>query len=154
MIYYEGADGGKVRGAEIAFLVRRRDCHLALFGFARPTARAGRLQHSGSGYGFDGFRFEQSRESGVAHLCSVARGIDGRTVLARSAIAHSGAFRGDGGDDTPVREAIMQLVREGGLEMRSGQSITVTRLSLTRYRELREIRLFLEGWRPKKRCRC
>jgi DNA-binding GntR family transcriptional regulator len=29
--------------------------------------------------------------------------------------------------------------------MRSGQSITVTRLSLTRYRELREIRLFLEG---------
>ena len=50
-----------------------------------------------------------------------------------------------GVSDTPVREAIMQLVREGGLEMRSGQSITVTRLSLTRYRELREIRLFLEG---------
>ena len=50
-----------------------------------------------------------------------------------------------GVSDTPVREAIMQLVREGGLEMRSGQSITVTRLSLTRYRELREIRLLLEG---------
>jgi DNA-binding GntR family transcriptional regulator len=50
-----------------------------------------------------------------------------------------------GVSDTPVREAIMQLVREGGLEMRSGQSITVTRLSLSRYRELREIRLLLEG---------
>lgn len=50
-----------------------------------------------------------------------------------------------GVSDTPVREAIMQLVREGGLEMRSGQSITVTRLSLARYRELREIRLFLEA---------
>lgn len=50
-----------------------------------------------------------------------------------------------GVSDTPVREAIMQLVREGGLEMRSGQSITVARLSLTRYRELREIRLLLEG---------
>src|SRR6267142_3165462 len=61
-------------------------------------SRAGRLQHSGSRYGFDGFRFEQPREPGVAHLCSIARGIDGRTVLARSAIAHSGAFRGHGGE--------------------------------------------------------
>lgn len=46
---------------------------------------------------------------------------------------------------TPVREAIMQLVREGGLEMRSSQSITVARLSVSRYKELREVRLLLEG---------
>jgi len=50
-----------------------------------------------------------------------------------------------GVSDTPVREAIMQLVREGGLDMRSSQAITVTRLSLARYQELREIRLLLEG---------
>ena len=31
--------------------------------------------------------------------------------------------------DTPVREAMMQLVREGGLEMRSGQTINVVKLS-------------------------
>lgn len=46
---------------------------------------------------------------------------------------------------TPVREAIMQLVREGGLEMRSSQAITVTRLSVARYTQLREVRLLLEG---------
>jgi DNA-binding GntR family transcriptional regulator len=46
---------------------------------------------------------------------------------------------------TPVREAIMQLAREGGLEIRSSQPITVTNLSLSRYRELREVRLLLEG---------
>src|SRR5882724_983221 len=61
-------------------------------------SRTGRLQHSGSRYGFDGFRFEQPREPGIAHLWPVTRGLDGRTVLARSAIAHSGAFRGDGGE--------------------------------------------------------
>lgn len=47
--------------------------------------------------------------------------------------------------DTPVREAMMQLVREGGLEMRSGQTINVVKLSLARYLELREIRFLLEG---------
>lgn len=55
-----------------------------------------------------------------------------------------------GVSDTPVREAIMQLVREGGLEMRSGQSITVVRLSLSRYLELREIRFALEGMATEK----
>jgi DNA-binding GntR family transcriptional regulator len=50
-----------------------------------------------------------------------------------------------GVSDTPVREAVMQLVREGGLEMRSGQAINVVRLTLPRYLELREIRLLLEG---------
>jgi DNA-binding GntR family transcriptional regulator len=47
--------------------------------------------------------------------------------------------------DTPVREAMMQLVREGGLEMRSGQTINVVKLSRARYLELREIRFLLEG---------
>lgn len=50
-----------------------------------------------------------------------------------------------GVSQTPVREAIMQLVREGGLEIRSSQAITVVNLSLARYKELREVRLLLEG---------
>ena len=50
-----------------------------------------------------------------------------------------------GVSQTPVREAIMQLASEGGLEIRSSQSITVTNLSLSRYKELREVRLLLEG---------
>ncbi|BBK31598.1 GntR family transcriptional regulator [Stella humosa] len=47
--------------------------------------------------------------------------------------------------ETPVREALMQLVRERGLEMHAGRSITVARLSLAQYLELRTIRLMLEG---------
>ncbi len=50
-----------------------------------------------------------------------------------------------GVSQTPVREAIMQLVREGGLEMRSSHAITVAKLSLSRYKELREVRMLLEG---------
>lgn len=52
--------------------------------------------------------------------------------------------------DTPVREAMMQLVREGGLEMRSGQTINVVKLSRARYLELREIRFALEGMATEK----
>jgi DNA-binding GntR family transcriptional regulator len=47
--------------------------------------------------------------------------------------------------ETPVREAVMQLVREGGLEMRTGSAIRVRRLSLGDYLELRRIRILLEG---------
>lgn len=47
--------------------------------------------------------------------------------------------------DTPVREAVMQLVRERGLEMAPRGAITVARLSLAQYLELRRIRLELEG---------
>lgn len=50
-----------------------------------------------------------------------------------------------GVSQTPVREAIMQLVREGGLEIRSSQAINVAKLSVSRYKELREVRLLLEG---------
>ena len=50
-----------------------------------------------------------------------------------------------GVSDTPVREAIVQLVQDGGLEMKPGQAINVVNLSLARYLELREIRLLLEG---------
>lgn len=52
--------------------------------------------------------------------------------------------------DTPVREAMMQLVRDGGLEMRSGQTINVVKLSRARYLELREIRFLLEGMAAEK----
>ncbi|MBV9560391.1 MAG: GntR family transcriptional regulator [Bradyrhizobium sp.] len=55
-----------------------------------------------------------------------------------------------GVSDTPVREAMMQLVREGGLEMRSGQTINVVKLSRARYLELREIRFQLEGMATEK----
>lgn len=50
-----------------------------------------------------------------------------------------------GVSETPVREALMQLVRERGLEMHAGRSITVARLTLAQYLELRTIRLMLEG---------
>jgi DNA-binding GntR family transcriptional regulator len=50
-----------------------------------------------------------------------------------------------GVSETPVREGVMQLVREGGLEMVAGRAITVANLSLAQYRELRTIRLELEG---------
>jgi DNA-binding GntR family transcriptional regulator len=47
--------------------------------------------------------------------------------------------------ETPVREAVMQLVRERALVLSTSRSITVVRLSLVQYRELRRIRLELEG---------
>jgi DNA-binding GntR family transcriptional regulator len=47
--------------------------------------------------------------------------------------------------ETPVREAVMQLVRERGLILHSRRSLTVPRLSGAQYFELRRIRLELEG---------
>lgn len=47
--------------------------------------------------------------------------------------------------ETPVREAVMQLVRERALLLQSNRSLTVPRLSLHQYLELRRIRLELEG---------
>ena len=49
-----------------------------------------------------------------------------------------------GTSETPVREAIFQLVRDGGLELKPHHYIRVRRLSLAEYMELREIRLRLE----------
>lgn len=53
--------------------------------------------------------------------------------------------RGLAVSETPVREAVMQLVREGGLEMSERGPISVARLTLAQYLELRRIRLELEG---------
>lgn len=50
-----------------------------------------------------------------------------------------------GVSETPVREALMQLVSERGLDMQMGRSITVAQLSLADYLELRLIRVQLEG---------
>lgn len=50
-----------------------------------------------------------------------------------------------GVSETPVREALMQLVSERGLDMHAGRSITVARLTLAEYLELRTIRIQLEG---------
>lgn len=50
-----------------------------------------------------------------------------------------------GVSDTPVREAVMQLVRERALTLQTSRSLTVPRLSASQYLELRQIRLELEG---------
>ncbi len=47
--------------------------------------------------------------------------------------------------ETPVREAVMQLVRERALLLQSNRALTVPRLSTAQYLELRRIRLELEG---------
>lgn len=49
-----------------------------------------------------------------------------------------------GTSETPVREALLQLVQNGALEMKPGYYIRVRRLTLAEYMELREIRLLLE----------
>lgn len=46
---------------------------------------------------------------------------------------------------TPVREACLRLVSEGGLELRSGRFATVPAMTLDRYIEVRLMRLELEG---------
>jgi DNA-binding GntR family transcriptional regulator len=46
---------------------------------------------------------------------------------------------------TPVREACLRLVSEQGLEIRSGRFIVVPELDLSRYIEIRTIRIALEG---------
>ena len=51
-----------------------------------------------------------------------------------------------GVSETPIREALMQLVRERVLDMQAARSIEVARLSSAQYQELRAIRLLLEGF--------
>lgn len=46
---------------------------------------------------------------------------------------------------TPVREACMRLVSEGGLQLRSGRFAIVPPMTLERYMEVRLMRLELEG---------
>ncbi len=49
-----------------------------------------------------------------------------------------------GVSETPVREALIQLVRDRALDMKEGYFIKVRQLSLAEYSELRDIRLVLE----------
>ena len=51
-----------------------------------------------------------------------------------------------GVSETPIREALMQLVRERVLDMQAARSIEVARLTSGQYQELRAIRLLLEGF--------
>jgi len=53
---------------------------------------------------------------------------------------------------TPVREACLRLVSERGLELRSGRFIVIPELTLSRYLEIRAIRLVLEGLAAEKAC--
>lgn len=46
---------------------------------------------------------------------------------------------------TPVRDAILRLVQDGALVMRSARDIRVAQVSLAEYLEIRDIRLELEG---------
>jgi DNA-binding GntR family transcriptional regulator len=46
---------------------------------------------------------------------------------------------------TPVRDAILRLVRDGALEMRSPKDVRVPRLHVDRFNEIRTIRLSIEG---------
>jgi GntR family transcriptional regulator, colanic acid and biofilm gene transcriptional regulator len=46
---------------------------------------------------------------------------------------------------TPVREACLRLVSERGLELRSGRFAMVPELTMSRYLEVRTIRIALEG---------
>jgi len=46
---------------------------------------------------------------------------------------------------TPVRESCLRLISEQALEMRPGRQVAVPALSLSRYTEIRTIRLLLEG---------
>jgi DNA-binding GntR family transcriptional regulator len=50
-----------------------------------------------------------------------------------------------GVSETPVREAVMQLVRERALTLQTSRSLSVPRLTALQYLELRQIRLELEG---------
>ncbi len=50
-----------------------------------------------------------------------------------------------GVSETPVREAVLQLVCEKGLTMQAARSFTVAELTLGQYLELRDIRPHLEG---------
>jgi DNA-binding GntR family transcriptional regulator len=50
-----------------------------------------------------------------------------------------------GVSETPVRESLMQLVRERALKMQAGRSVEVAHLSADQYEELRSVRLILEG---------
>lgn len=50
-----------------------------------------------------------------------------------------------GTSETPVREAVMQLVRERALRMEQAKAITVAGLTLAQYQELRLVRTALEG---------
>src|SRR5690625_1562774 len=46
---------------------------------------------------------------------------------------------------TPVRDAILRLVQDGALTMRSPRDIRVAEIDLEQYLEIRDIRLKLEG---------
>ncbi|MET3578171.1 DNA-binding GntR family transcriptional regulator [Mesorhizobium robiniae] len=51
-----------------------------------------------------------------------------------------------GTSETPVREALFQLVKDGALEMKPGYYIRVRRVNLKEYLEIRDIRLLLEPY--------
>jgi len=51
-----------------------------------------------------------------------------------------------GTSETPIREALLQLVKDGALEMKPGYYIRVRQVNLQEYLEIRKIRLLLEPY--------
>ncbi|WP_347268851.1 GntR family transcriptional regulator [Paracoccus sp. (in: a-proteobacteria)] len=54
--------------------------------------------------------------------------------------------QGMGTSETPVREALLQLVKDGALEMKPGYYIRVRQVNLQEYLEIRKIRQLLEPY--------
>lgn len=101
---------------------------------------------------------KQSDETAEAEMALVGR--DNLTARVYQELRHAlmeGRFRPGhrfkirqlartmGVSETPIREALMQLVRERVLDMQAARSIAVARLTSAQYQELRAIRLLLEG---------
>nr|WP_302795465.1 GntR family transcriptional regulator [Shinella daejeonensis] len=63
-----------------------------------------------------------------------------------SVITLRGVAKALGTSMMPVRDAVTRLVTEGAVELNPNRTFTVTRLSPTRFMEIRDIRIEIEGW--------
>lgn len=108
---------------------------------SRPAGRAGPEEEAALGFlapvGRDNLAGRVYADLRAALM--EGRMAPGRRLKIRDVAAAMGV------SETPVREAVMQLVRERALRMEAARAITVAGLTLDGYLELRAIRLELEG---------
>ena len=78
------------------------------------------------------------------HLPPALRAADARQLKPDQRLKIRDLALALGVSETPVREAIFQLVRDGAVELKPRHYLRVRRLSLAQYMELREMRLLLE----------